>query len=135
MGGYGRFVKNLCEVVHTSLFIISTWELICEPMKIERCMNSSHQSRMKRWGPASGHLRSILDRCVGAKANDPQKRCGSLMPPAGAYVSVVHGDSPPSPIELAHHADTNAGTFAQPQDLCSRLALAFLPWLFAPRSG
>jgi hypothetical protein len=42
MGGYGRFVKNLCEVVHTGLFIISTWELICEPMKIERCMNSSH---------------------------------------------------------------------------------------------
>ena len=34
------------------------------------------------------------------------------MPPAGAYVSVVHGDSPPSPIELAHDADTNAGAFA-----------------------
>jgi hypothetical protein len=32
----------LCEVVHTGLFIISTWELICEPMKIERCMNNSH---------------------------------------------------------------------------------------------
>jgi hypothetical protein len=24
------------------------------------------------WGPASGHLRPILDRYVGAKANNPQ---------------------------------------------------------------
>src|SRR5262245_35592672 len=34
------------------------------------------------------------------------------MPAARAYVSVVHRDSPPLPIELAHDADADAGAFA-----------------------
>jgi hypothetical protein len=62
-------VKNLCEVVHTSLFIISTWELIREPMKIERCMNSSH--------PLTTNVLGASSRFVSLACKDPA--CDRLM--------------------------------------------------------
>jgi hypothetical protein len=42
-----------------------------------------------------------LHRVYPPLADDTGTGNGSLVPPAGAYVSVVHGDSPPSPIELS----------------------------------
>src|SRR5262245_4279114 len=35
-----------------------------------------------------------------------------LVPPAGAYVGVLHCDGPPPPINLPHHSGTDTGTLA-----------------------
>jgi hypothetical protein len=64
----GEAVEHLKRIARDR---ISEFES-CHPSHMVVSSRAGPQSRMKCWGSASGHLRSILDRCVGAKANDPQ---------------------------------------------------------------
>jgi hypothetical protein len=41
MGGYGRFVKNLCEVVHTSLLLFGNQECAAFSVILKRASSGS----------------------------------------------------------------------------------------------